>query len=1826
MKMKKLLSLGLAIVFICGIFASVPFVNAVTPAERIEVILEGEYYGLTPFGSSQDIYEVFDENGSGLYSVKNGWLTECQWEWICPSDEVPFSEMTGFYAVQGENGYGLLNADGESVIEATYDEMYLEAGIAIVCENGLYGLVDTQGNVVLEPQCGGFGMFCEGITQAYKDGKVGFVNTAGRWIAEPIYSEAQNFSEGFGGVKNDAGKWGYINTLGEVVVPLEYDNISEFNNGYALVEKGEKTFIIDTQGNKIVTDGAAFAIDYGQDCTGRIEHLYFSGAGKDIACIKLEGEENYCYIDKNLNVLTESIFPYPVMFTEQDYAVTILPDGSGVENYTLLTVDRTDGISIKTAITSEKPITDLDFDGTPFFQIGDRLYDIKGNDLFGMDFEKFIYNYDGSDLINASYKGQYACVNFEGELISPLSDFMYVKANENVYGAIADDGRIKFCDKNGKQIEGTEGYISADTQDSFIFVMDEDEKWGVLDENLNVILEPFADDILGISEGMLKYEEKGKYGFVNIETGERISARFTKTSEFQNGYCWVSENVLIGAIDKNGKYIVEPLYWGYDDCTGFGGNPFNCGVTSIQKKNGVFGVINMKGEKLVDFEYAYMSPFNSDGIAYFNKDGNTQGIMKVVTNTATEKPIEIATESDEIVVYKGCYDVIKETVTPSTAADIGVSFKSANTAVATVDAVGRVYGVSEGNTTVTITANADNTVVKTVNIKVEDRELHDGADLIPLYAWESQTWLADVVVKRLGELGITKTVENLTYGDLLTVREIEITELPDLEGDDYYFIPSIIGEFSNLVEVYMYFNTFTPIVITQPDEVKFLSNLWHFYVDSYNTYGENYDPTIIRNNQNGIPDKNLYKAQGVCREGGYMNRYLSNLGIADLTGLSLLVFPPDGQYLFLSHNCITDISELAKLPEAQGGDIDLSYNCLDLNDEQVVAVLNTLAEKGYEVDTTNQFTSDIMFYIEDEYWGEIYEMPPYNFRADISGGTQQEILFRTYPEGIASEFSVVTTDESIVTGYIDDKLYEHGYNGEMYNHFVLKYNGIGKATLGIMHEETVIKEFEVSVNDSRFFVEDIILHYDIPWYEPYYANVYCENEYNTFEYRKLGNTEWQQYYSQAIKENGTYEFRYSNYNGMYSNIATLEITGIIQTLSVEQMPDANLRNCFNNGNPYEGYVVDYFHLSFNNVSDLTGLSLLDFSNCYDHWINFNNNYITDISELGKIGFKNKTINLTYNRIDFTKPQNAAVLKKLIEDGCEVMTDNQFYTKPMTVGNTYNISTENSTAIMQGTISEIIYNLTDASKLTAAVDGESNVISIISSSYNPESKCLDILFNYGENLGKAKINIIYDGEIIATTTVRIVRNYYEPQELEAPEVYVSVEDGFRINIGGNIQNVWKYQYRKLGDTEWIEEYGSFYIAEEGVYEFRYVDWQNQISKTVTQELATTTQDGLTYCLSSDGWSVCGMNRENIPAELVIPETIKGYPVTDVSWIFDCYNLQSISIPKTVERIGSLNNCPNLTTINIAADNPYISYSDGFIINKKEKAIEAFFDTTAEEITIPEGIEQIYSLGNLWNVKKINLPKSLSYIIPSAFNSMYNLETITVDSENPVYYVNGGMLYKKYTGTVVACPRGLSDKIEITEGTLIIESWSFNGISVSKIKIPSSVLMIGGYAFAHSSVPEVDIENGVLAIAYDAFTGCHNLKKLFVPESVTSITGSFIDSSVTTLYCIENSVAHQFAINNGYNYKLVNKGDLDFDGTVSANDLAGIKKTLLLNDDFSTMDTILCDITGDDEVNILDFIKFQKDFTEDSNSGAEVKETANVITKTEIPYEETESFVA
>jgi WG containing repeat len=85
-----------------------------------------------------------------------------------------------------------------------------------------------------------------------RDGKVGYIDKAGKIIIPARFDNAINFSEGLAAVEIDK-KYGCIDVNGKIVIPPRFDYIDEFKNGLAEItldrlEKGK----IDKTG-KIVT-------------------------------------------------------------------------------------------------------------------------------------------------------------------------------------------------------------------------------------------------------------------------------------------------------------------------------------------------------------------------------------------------------------------------------------------------------------------------------------------------------------------------------------------------------------------------------------------------------------------------------------------------------------------------------------------------------------------------------------------------------------------------------------------------------------------------------------------------------------------------------------------------------------------------------------------------------------------------------------------------------------------------------------------------------------------------------------------------------------------------------------------------------------------------------------------------------------------------------------------------------------------------------------------------------------------------------------------------------------------------------------------------------------------------------------------------------------------------------------------------------------------------------------------------------------------------------------------------------------------------------------
>ena len=71
-------------------------------------------------------------------------------------------------------------------------------------------------------------------------GKWGYIDKTGKFVIEPRFDGAEDFSEGLAPVKL-GDKWGYIDKTGKLVIKRQFDYTGAFSEGLALVEVVDKT-------------------------------------------------------------------------------------------------------------------------------------------------------------------------------------------------------------------------------------------------------------------------------------------------------------------------------------------------------------------------------------------------------------------------------------------------------------------------------------------------------------------------------------------------------------------------------------------------------------------------------------------------------------------------------------------------------------------------------------------------------------------------------------------------------------------------------------------------------------------------------------------------------------------------------------------------------------------------------------------------------------------------------------------------------------------------------------------------------------------------------------------------------------------------------------------------------------------------------------------------------------------------------------------------------------------------------------------------------------------------------------------------------------------------------------------------------------------------------------------------------------------------------------------------------------------------------------------------------------------------------------------------
>lgn len=269
---------------------------------------------------------------------------------------------------------------------------------------------------------------------------------------------------------------------------------------------------------------------------------------------------------------------------------------------------------------------------------------------------------------------------------------------------------------------------------------------------------------------------------------------------------------------------------------------------------------------------------------------------------------------------------------------------------------------------------------------------------------------------------------------------------------------------------------------------------------------------------------------------------------------------------------------------------------------------------------------------------------------------------------------------------------------------------------------------------------------------------------------------------------------------------------------------------------------------------------------------------------------------------------------------------------------------------------------------------------------------------------------------------------------------------------------------------------------------------------------------------------------------------------------CTNLTEITIPKTVEHMGSSIFEKNLQTVYVyrnstAAnydgykDNTKVVYLDNMTWNcgKQGNNIVAELDENTGTLIIKGTGEMSdytsytsqpwygYIHANSKKVNKIEVQDGVTYLGDYAFA---NLGCTGVDLGNTVTSIGKSTFNSNQIANIV-----------LPESLESIGESAFGANTLTSINIPSSVKKLGKWAFEEcSSLAEVTLNEGLLELGSGVFDGCI-FTEITIPKSVQKIESALcFGDSLTDIYVYFGTVADTMSLPK-YNDKTVVKHYLD-----------------------------------------------------------------------------------
>lgn len=381
--------------------------------------------------------------------------------------------------------------------------------------------------------------------------------------------------------------YGLINkNTGEVIKPLEYEYIGSLSEGLAKIRKDTKLMYGDIKWGYIDENGEIV-----------LPIVYDRANDFKDGFALVKKDEEWHFIDK----IGKEAVTFPYNFDEMG------------EFHNGMAWVKKDG---KYGYMNDKGkiIIPLTYgDATDF--TGDYAAVEVGNGTIGVK--------DKSDRMGIIDKTGNVVVPFEYDHTEVLSN---EKFKVSIYSSETYDFVYSILDKDGKVIIPFVN-SSLDFNDG-LAVIEDNEKYGYIDENNNIVVPIIYDSASNFKNGLAFVDKDGKKGIIDINGNPAIPFKYNNIIESQDGFAIVSINAegtdyvigsYLGVIDENGKEIVPLIYHTL--------HHFKDGLAQVGKysnPNDVnsykVGFVDKTGKLALPIAYDDAKDF-SEGIAVVEKDG-----------------------------------------------------------------------------------------------------------------------------------------------------------------------------------------------------------------------------------------------------------------------------------------------------------------------------------------------------------------------------------------------------------------------------------------------------------------------------------------------------------------------------------------------------------------------------------------------------------------------------------------------------------------------------------------------------------------------------------------------------------------------------------------------------------------------------------------------------------------------------------------------------------------------------------------------------------------------------------------------------------------------------------------------------------------------------------------------------------------------------------------------------------------------------------------------------------------------------------------------------